>query len=98
MGVGVDLVEIARLGRVLERHPSFAERHFTPGERQRAELLPPGRRLEFLAGRFAAKEAALKALGAGISGGVALAEIETEVAPSGAPVLRLRGAALQAAA
>jgi holo-[acyl-carrier protein] synthase len=93
----VDLVEIARFRRVLERHPAFAERHFTPDERHRAKLLPEGRRLEFLAGRFAAKEAALKALGTGISGGVALAEIETDVAPSGAPVLRLRGAALRAA-
>lgn len=97
MGIGVDLVEVARFRRVLERHPAFAARHFTPDERARAEALPEGRRFEFLAGRFAVKEAALKALGTGISGGVALVEVETGAEPSGAPVLRLSGAALRAA-
>jgi holo-[acyl-carrier protein] synthase len=95
--IGVDLVEVARLRRVLERHPAFAERHFTAGERQRADELGEARRFEFLAGRFAAKEATLKALGTGISGGVSLAEVETGAEPSGAPVLRLSGAALRAA-
>ncbi|HYW07847.1 MAG TPA: holo-ACP synthase [Longimicrobium sp.] len=97
MAIGVDLVEVARIRRVLERHPAFALRHFTEGERSRGDELPEARRAEFLAGRFAAKEAALKALGTGISGGVSLAEVETGAAPSGAPVLRLSGAALRAA-
>ena len=95
--IGVDLVEVARLRRVLERHPAFAERHFTAGERAAAGALPEARRFEFLAGRFAAKEATLKALGTGISGGVALDEVETGSLPSGAPVLRLGGEALRAA-
>jgi len=95
--IGVDLVEVARIRRVLERHPGFTVRHFTSDERERAGALPEARRAEFLAGRFAAKEAALKALGTGISGGVSLAEVETGAAPSGAPVLRLTGAALRAA-
>lgn len=97
MGIGVDLVEVARLRRVLERHPAFATRHFTEAEREAAEALPEARRAEYLAGRFAAKEATLKALATGISGGVALDEVETGSEPSGAPVLRLRGAALRAA-
>ncbi len=95
--LGVDLVEVARLRRAVERHPGFLASHFTAGERARADALAEGRRFEFLAGRFAAKEATLKALGTGISGGVALAEIETGAAPSGAPLLRLGGAALRAA-
>lgn len=97
MPIGVDLVEVARIRRVLERHPSFTHRHFTDDERRRGDELPEARRAEFLAGRFAVKEAALKALGTGISGGVSLAEVETGAAPSGAPVLRLSGAALRAA-
>ena len=95
--IGVDLVEVARFRRVLERHPAFAAKHFTAGERARADALPEARRFEFLAGRFAAKEAALKALGTGISGGVSLAEVETGARDSGAPVLKLSGAALRAA-
>jgi holo-[acyl-carrier protein] synthase len=95
--IGVDLVEVARIRRVLERHPGFADTHFTPWEREHAAGLGEAKRFEFLAGRFAAKEAALKALGVGISGGVALAEVETGAAPSRAPLLRLSGAALRAA-
>lgn len=93
----MDLVEVARIRRVLERHPGFADRHFTEWEREHAAGLGEATRFQFLAGRFAAKEAALKALGVGISGGVALAEVETGAAPSRAPLLRLRGAALRAA-
>lgn len=95
--LGVDMVEVARLRRTVERHPAFLQLHFTEEERTCAESLPAGRRFEFLAGRFAAKEAALKALGTGISGGVLLSEVETLSAASGAPVLRLHGAALKLA-
>ena len=56
VGVGIDVVDVARFGLTLERTPALRERLFTPGER----MLP----LASLAARFAAKEALAKALGA----------------------------------
>ena len=62
-GVGIDLIEIERLERALERHPRLAERLFTEAElAYAARAAPPGRHL---AARFAAKEAVIKALGLG---------------------------------
>lgn len=63
IGCGVDLVEIARLQRALQR-PGFLLRVFTPGEREFCQGAR-GLRVPSLAGRFAAKEAAFKALGQG---------------------------------
>jgi holo-[acyl-carrier protein] synthase len=57
----------------------------------------PRRRAEYLAGRFAAKEATLKALGTGLSSDLRLTEIETITSASGAPRLSLSGKALQLA-
>lgn len=89
-GVGIDLLEVERLERALERRPRLAGRVFTADElayaRARAR---PGRHL---AARFAAKEAAVKALGVG---GLGLREIE--VVPGQPPELRLHGAAAAAA-
>lgn len=56
IGIGIDVVDVARFGATLERTPRLAERLFTPAER--------GLRLQSLAARFAAKEALAKALGA----------------------------------
>ena len=87
-GIGIDLLEIGRLERALERRPRLAERLFTDGELAQARSRHrPGRHL---AARFAAKEAAVKALG-----GEALSPREIEVAGGGreAPRLRLHGRA-----
>ncbi|HEY6549720.1 MAG TPA: holo-ACP synthase [Solirubrobacterales bacterium] len=71
-GLGIDLLEIERLERALERHPRLAERVFTEAERDYAAARArPGRHL---AARFAAKEAVVKALG--LAGGFGLREIE----------------------
>lgn len=71
-GLGIDLLEIERLERALERHPRLAERVFTAAERDYAAARArPGRHL---AARFAAKEAVVKALG--LSGGFGLRDIE----------------------
>jgi holo-[acyl-carrier protein] synthase len=87
---GIDLIEIERLERALERRPRLAGRLFTAGELTYARARRrPGRHL---AARFAAKEAAIKALG----GGVGPREIEV-VRSDGAPVLRLHGAAAERA-
>ncbi len=89
VGVGVDAVEIARIGRALDRHPGFLERVFT-----KAEQAAAGRRgvgsVAYLAKRWAAKEATSKALGVGFSG-FSYLEIEVVNLPSGAPTVRVGG-------
>jgi holo-[acyl-carrier protein] synthase len=90
VGLGVDLCEVDRMRRTLDRTPGFADRAFTPAEQQYCRRArDPAERF---AARFAAKEAVLKALGAGI-GACRLTDIEVERAASGAPSLRLHGAA-----
>jgi len=87
--VGVDLIEIARVERALERRPRLAERVFTAGELDYARRRRrPGRHL---AARFAAKEAAVKALGVG-----PLGLRDVEVVPGPPPRLRLAGRAAEA--
>jgi len=95
--VGVDLVQVEGLTRKLSISPGLAARTFTAAERAAADGLVGGRRADFLAGRFAAKEAVLKALGVGISGGVAPCDVEVTVGPAGEPLLALRDGALRAA-
>ncbi|MCO5315979.1 MAG: holo-ACP synthase [Solirubrobacterales bacterium] len=85
-GVGMDLIEIARIERALERRPRLADRVFTPDEqRYSAARSRPGRHL---AARFAAKEAVVKALALGPE--TSLREIE--VVPGTPPTLRPHGA------
>jgi holo-[acyl-carrier protein] synthase len=89
---GVDIVEIAKLGRVLKKNSAFLEEVFT--EKERAYCLSHRNHLVHLAGRFAAKEACLKALGTGLApgnGGRALQDIEIINQPSGRPELSLKG-------
>ncbi|HEX5375306.1 MAG TPA: holo-ACP synthase [Solirubrobacterales bacterium] len=89
-GVGIDLLEIDRLERALERHPRLAERVFTDAERDYAAVrVRPARHL---AARFAAKEAVVKALG--LSGGFGLREIE--VVAGEPPTVRLSGGVAKA--
>ncbi len=64
MKVGVDLIEIARVRRALERYPAFRERCFTEAERTYCDSRPNP--AQSYAGRFAAKEAVGKALGCGV--------------------------------
>jgi len=91
-GVGIDLLEIDRLERALERRPRLAERLFTEAEREYAAARArPGRHL---AARFAAKEAVVKALG--LSGGFGLREIE--IVAGEPPTVRLSGRAAEVAA
>ena len=74
MRVGVDLIEIARIRRSLERYPRFRERCFTEAERAYCESRPNP--AESYAGRFAGKEAVGKALGFGVARAFAWKEIE----------------------
>lgn len=92
LATGVDLLEIERLRGAIKTHgEKFLQRIFT-----QQELDANQKKIESLAGRFAAKEAVAKALGCGI-GDVAWKEIEILRAESGAPQLVLHGAAEQMA-
>ncbi|MBL9001902.1 MAG: holo-ACP synthase [Phycisphaerae bacterium] len=92
---GVDIVEVARIRAMLKAHPRrFVARVFTEHESARSA---GRRRAEHLAARFAAKEAVMKALGTGLTGGIAWTEIEVVTLPSGAPSLRLSGRAAEIA-
>lgn len=86
--IGLDLLEIERLERALERRPRLAERVFTDAEREYAASR--ARPAQHLAARFCAKEAVAKAIG--IEGGWAFRDVEV-VATAGAPVVRLSGRA-----
>jgi holo-[acyl-carrier protein] synthase len=81
VGIGIDVVDVARFEASLERTAGMAERLFTPGER---EL-----RIASLAARFAAKEALAKALGA--PGGLRWHDAEVTNEPSGRPLLTVKG-------
>ena len=95
IGIGTDLVELDRFRRTLQRTPSIIDRLFTDDERTYAELRRDP--TERLAARFAAKEAVLKAMGAGI-GECRFRDIEVVRAESGAPSVRLHGGAAGLAA
>jgi holo-[acyl-carrier protein] synthase len=94
VGIGLDVVEIARITRSLQTDGGrFEERAFTEAERR--DCADRADREQALAARFAAKEACFKALGTGWGGDAHayLREVEVVSAPNGAPELRLTGGA-----
>ncbi|HEX2563035.1 MAG TPA: holo-ACP synthase [Acidimicrobiales bacterium] len=97
VGIGVDEVEVPRMAEVLTRTPSMRGRLFTDAEQAYAATAEPLMAAQRLAARFAAKEAVLKALGAGL-GACKFVEIEVVRAESGAPDVVLHGAAVTLAA
>ena len=91
-GLGIDLCGVERIERELKRGDAFLHRFFTNSER--AYIASRGQMgAQSAAAMFAAKEAFLKAVGAGIGGGIALDEIAVEHLPGGAPAYRLTGTA-----
>ena len=96
-GSGIDAIEIARIQRTMDRFGKrFLDRVYLAAEQ--AYCLRKRNSAESLAARFAAKEAAAKALGTGISHGVSWLEIEVMRELSGRPSLRFHGRAAQVAA
>lgn len=93
LGLGVDICEIARMERALTRHPTMRQRVFTPEEVAYCDS--KARPAESYAGRFAAREAVIKALGG--YRGKGWQEISVTRASSGAPAIRLEGNAKQRA-
>ncbi len=95
LGIGADIVDIGRLERVLERHGErFLARVFTATERARAVRRTERLRAATLAKRWAAKEAAAKALGTGFAQGVFHSDLGVANLPSGQPTMVLTGGAL----
>ena len=97
IGIGLDIVEVARIRSLLERHAErFKERTFSADEVAFCDgCADPA---IHYAARFAAKEAAAKALGTGFAEGVSWQDIEVLREPSGAPRLELHGRAKKLAA
>jgi holo-[acyl-carrier protein] synthase len=87
LGVGIDVVPVARFAETLSRTPSLADRLFTAAEQVTVSGAP--RTAESLAARFAAKEALAKSLGAG--GGMAWTDAEVLVDDAGRPSLSITG-------
>ena len=87
IGVGVDIVSIPRMEGAISRWGErFLEKVFVGAEIEKAPMISP-RRWEYFAGRFAAKEAFLKALGTGMSRGLTLKDVWTLNGPAGNPVI-----------
>lgn len=92
LGIGTDLAEVERIGKSVERFGDrFLNRVYTAHERSYA--MRKANWAERLAARFAAKEAGMKAIGTGLSGGVSWQHFEVAHEPSGRPTLRLYGVA-----
>lgn len=92
VGLGTDIVEIVRIGRMIERHGElFLNRVYTPDEIRYCQK----RRESFqhYAGRWAAKEAVMKTLGTGFTRGVSWQDIEVCSLKTGQPKLNIRGGA-----
>ena len=94
ISIGVDIIEVRRVRETIERTPRFAERVFTSAERAYCESRGVVASQHYAA-RFAAKEAALKALQTGWSGGISWQDIEVTAKASGAPLISFHGKALE---
>ena len=96
VGTGVDLTEVPRIRASIERFGAkFIERIYTPAEIAYVER--KANRYERYAARFAAKEAAMKAIGTGWKRGVRWQDFEVTNLPSGRPTLQFHGVAAQIA-
>ena len=94
LGLGNDIVDIRRIEQTISRHGErFLERVFTPVERAKAERRMEKIRASTYAKRFAAKEAASKALGTGFRAGVFFRDLGVVNLRSGQPTLEMTGGA-----
>jgi len=95
-GIGTDITECDRIARMLERHPeTFVRRVFTTAE---IAYCSQGKQsVQHYTGRWAAKEAILKALGTGWASGITWRDVEILNEPSGKPYVKLTGGAAQIA-
>ena len=94
VSIGIDIIEVARIREVLLRTPRFTDRVFTRAEREYCDSRGVVAAQHYAA-RFAAKEAALKALQTGWRGGVSWQDVEISARESGAPFLIFTGHVLE---
>ena len=92
ISIGIDIIEVRRVRETIERTPRFVTRVFTDAEQAYCESRGAVAAQHYAA-RFAAKEAALKALQTGWSGGIGWQDIEVSARDSGAPVISFHGRA-----
>lgn len=85
-GVGIDIIEVERVKRIVDRGDSFAEKVLTPNEYDQYLTLTEKRKVEYLGGRFGIKEAFSKAWGTGLGKEVTFQDIETLWNEKGAPI------------
>lgn len=95
VGIGTDIVAIARIRRILEKNPAFIRKVFSDSEIAYCEK--KANKAESYAARFAAKEALMKALGTGWAEKISWQEIQVAVDSCGKPYLELSGVALRLA-
>jgi holo-[acyl-carrier protein] synthase len=87
VGIGIDIVEIKRIKEIIERQPKFVDRILSDEEKKRFYQLSEMRKVEFLAGRFAAKEAYAKAVGTGIGKELSFTDIQIHNDERGKPFI-----------
>jgi len=97
IGIGTDIAEVERIAQMCEKHGEiFLKRVFTA--REISYCSPRRSRHQHFAGRWAAKEAVLKAMGTGWAKGIQWTDIEVVNLPGGAPIIELHNAALSVCA
>jgi holo-[acyl-carrier protein] synthase len=96
LGIGTDIIECPRIGKMIEQHGElFLRRVYTDREIRYCQARKHA--IEHFAGRWAAKEAILKAIGTGWSRGIAWTDLEVRNGTSGAPKVHVRGGAKEVA-
>ncbi len=96
LGIGTDITECLRIAQMIERHGElFVNRVYTPEETRYCQNRKQS--TQHFTGRWAAKEAVMKALGTGWRRGISWQDIEVRNEPGGRPVVILRGGAREAA-
>ena len=95
---GIDIIDVARVATMLEKHgQTFIDRCFTQTEQEAADVSSEEMRAQRFATRYAAKEAVLKALGTGLAGGINWIDIGVS-REDGSPMVTLEGRAAEIAA
>ncbi|MGP7819083.1 holo-ACP synthase [Niallia sp. 01092] len=86
-GIGIDIIELSRVQEIINRKPQFVQRILTEKEQTIYKSYQKTRQIEYLAGRFAAKEAFSKAMGTGIGKKLSFQDIEVDKDSLGKPFI-----------
>lgn len=86
-GTGIDITDLARVAAVVDKNPHFLTKVLTPGELSDYQKFSGQRAVEFIAGRWSAKESYSKAMGTGIGAAVGFQDIEIRDNDAGQPIV-----------